>query len=79
MTPDGDKASTVTVQYVAGTAPDENWRNSDARRLIENQVQRLVVEAVHSKFENRPFDDELKNAGDPITQVTVLQGLIRDL
>ena len=60
VAPSGDKASTVTVNYVAGTAPDDNWRNSDARRLIRNQIQRLVVEAVDSKLENRPFDEGLK-------------------
>ena len=60
VTPDGQTSSNVTVAYVNGTAPDGNWRNAEARRLIEKQVQKLVVEAVDSTLENRSFDDDLR-------------------
>jgi hypothetical protein len=60
VTPDGDAASNVTVEYVQGQAPDENWRNAQARRLIQQQIHRLVVEAVDSTMESRPFNEELR-------------------
>jgi hypothetical protein len=66
--PDGDKASKVTVWYADGTAPDDHWRNSDARRLIKQEILRLAVEAVDSKLKNRPFDEALKK--DVALQVT---------
>jgi hypothetical protein len=59
VTPDGTASSNVTVAYVNGTAPDGNWRNAQARQLIEKHVQKLVVEAVDSRLENRSFDDNL--------------------
>ena len=69
VTPDGDTASTVTVKYVEGGAPGEKWRNDQARRLIRDQVQRLVVEAVDSTLERRPYDEALRN--DVRHQVTI--------
>jgi hypothetical protein len=66
--PDGATASKVTVYYVDGTAPDDHWRNGDARGLIKRQILRLAVEAVDAKLKNRPFDEDLKN--DVALQVT---------
>ena len=60
VTPNGPASTNVTVAYVNGTAPDGNWRNAQARQLIENQVQKLVVEAVDSTLENRRFDENLR-------------------
>lgn len=60
VTPEGENASLVTIKYAPGTAPDENWRNGQARRLIENQIQRLVVESVDSTMEQREFRAELR-------------------
>lgn len=60
VTPSGASASTVTVWYVDGNAPDDHWRNSAARGLIKREIQRLAVEAVDSTLTNRPFDMELK-------------------
>jgi hypothetical protein len=39
----------------------------------------LVEKIGYSSYLKEQIRAELKNAGDPITQVTVLQGLIRDL
>ena len=78
VTPSGDKSSTVTVNYISGTAPDQNWRNGDARRLIENQIQRLVVEAVDSKLENRPFDVGLKQAVSVAVTTSSLGAMMGD-
>jgi hypothetical protein len=61
VTPDGDTASTVTVKYVEGQAPGQKWRNDQARQLIRDQVQRLVVEAVDSTLEKRPYNEALRN------------------
>jgi hypothetical protein len=66
--PDGASASKVTVYYADGAASDDHWRNGDARRLIKQQIQRLVVEAVDSKLKSRPFDETLKK--DVAMQVT---------
>lgn len=59
--PNGDKSSNVTVDYVEGIAPDGNWNNRQVRKLLRNEVQKLVVEAVDSKFDGRPFDADLRN------------------
>ena len=56
---DGDAASTISYEFVEGTAPDKNWRNGSAKKLIEREVPHLVSEAIDSKFENRPFDQTL--------------------
>ncbi len=58
--PNGDNASIVSLHYVEGSAPDENWRNGQVRNLIKHHVQKLVVEAVDSKMENRSFDMALR-------------------
>ena len=68
VTPDGDAASNVRVGYLDGSAPDDKWRNGQARRLIRDQIQRLMVEQVDSTFEKRPFNDGLKK--DVNLQVT---------
>ena len=60
VTPDGDTSSNVTVRYVNGDAPDDKWRNGAARGLIEREIQRLLVEAVDAKMEQRPISDELR-------------------
>jgi len=69
VAPNGANASTVTVWYVDGTAPDDHWRNSAARRLIKDQIKRLAVEAVDATLTHRPFDAELKK--DVTMQVTM--------
>ena len=68
VTPDGDAASNIRVAYVDGSAPDEKWRNGQARRLIRDQLQRLFVEHVDATFEKRDFNQGLKN--DVVMQVT---------
>ena len=68
VTPDGDTASNIRVGYMDGSAPDENWRNGQARRLIRDQLQRLFVEHVDATFEKRAFNQGLKN--DVVMQVT---------
>jgi hypothetical protein len=67
--PKDDTSSNVTVNYVQGAAPDEHWRNGQARRLIQQEIHRLAVEAVDSKLENRPFDQNLRM--DVIKSVTM--------
>jgi hypothetical protein len=68
VTPDGDTASNIRVGYVDGSAPDDKWRNGQARRLIRDQLQRLFVEHVDATFEKREFSQSLKN--DVVMQVT---------
>lgn len=53
---DGDAASTVSYEFVEGTAPDENWRNGSAKKLIEREVPHLVIEAIDSRLKYRPSD-----------------------
>lgn len=57
----GDRSSNVTINYVEGIAPDGNWHNGQVRKLLQREVQKLVVEAVDSKFDGRPFDADLRN------------------
>ena len=68
VTPDGDSASNIRVGYMDGSAPDDKWRNGQARRLIRDQLQRLFVEHVDATFEKREFSQSLKN--DVVAQVT---------
>ena len=68
VTPDGDAASNIRVGYMDGSAPDDKWRNGQARRLIRDQLQRLFVEHVDATFEKREFNQGLKN--DVVMQVT---------
>lgn len=68
VTPDGDAASNIRVGYMDGSAPDDKWRNGQARGLIRDQVQRLFVEHVDATFEKREFNQGLKN--DVVMQVS---------
>jgi hypothetical protein len=60
VTPDGDNSSNVTVAYVEGDAPGDKWRNGKARELIKRDIQRLLVEAVDAKLENRSINEDLR-------------------
>jgi hypothetical protein len=77
--PNGDNASIVTVSYADGTAPDEKWRNGKMRGLLKRQVQRLVVEAVDSKFERRPFDSDLRAQVSVETASATMGDLFKDV
>jgi hypothetical protein len=79
VTPHGAASSSVTVTYVNGTAPDGNWRNGQARQLIENQVQKLVVEAVDSSLENRSFDDNLRKQVAMDVATSSVGGMLSDI
>jgi hypothetical protein len=76
--PNGDTASKVSVNYVEGTAPDENWRNGQARKLIQTAVQQLVVEAIDSKLEKRPFDKQLLGNVRATTAAMSVGGMMQD-
>ena len=76
--PNGDAASTVSINYVEGTAPDENWRNGQARQLIQTGVQQLVAEAIDSKLENRPFDKQLRANVAATTTALSVGGMMQD-
>jgi hypothetical protein len=72
VTPDGDAASVVSLRYMDGTAPDENWRNGQARGWIRNGVFRLVEEAIDARMENRSFDQAVsKEVRHEITLASV--------
>jgi hypothetical protein len=45
----------------------------------ERFLELLVDKVGYSSYLKEQIRTELKNAGDPLTQVTVLQGVIRDL
>ena len=79
VAPNGGQASIVSLQYVEGSAPDENWRNGKVRRLLRNEVQRLVVEAVDSKMENRPFDAALRADVSAKTAAASMGAIINDV
>ena len=60
---------------------DETLAELKAHSLLpaERFLELLVEKIGYSSYLKEQIRAELKNAGDPITQVTVLQGLIRDL
>ncbi len=77
--PNGDNSSNVTVNYVEGTAPDENWHNGQVRKLLRSQVQKLVVEAVDSKFEGRPFNADLRASVSAATASASVGAMFKDV
>ena len=77
--PSGDSASNISLQYVEGSAPDENWRNGQVRRLIKNEVKKLVVEAVDSKMENRAFDMALRANVSATTAAASVGAMMKDV
>ena len=77
--PNGEAASIVSLAYVEGSAPDENWRNKQVRRLLRNEVQRLVVEAVDSKMESRSFNTALRAEVSANTAAASMGAIIGDV
>lgn len=77
--PKGDKASNVTINYAEGTAPDGNWHNGQVRTLLQTQVQRLVIEAVDSKFERRPFNADLRADVSAATASASIGAMMKDV
>lgn len=60
---------------------DETVSELKARALLppERFLDLLVDKVGYSSYLKEQIQRELKQAGDPVTQVTVLQGAIRDL
>lgn len=77
--PNGDNASIVSLHYVEGSAPDGNWRNKQVRRLLRNEVQRLIIEAVDSKMESRSFDMALRADVSAKTAAASMGAIIGDV
>ena len=79
VAPDGDSASTISIAYAEGSAPDGKDRNKKTRQLIEAYVQPLIVEAVDAKFENRPFDKDLRYMADSRTATASVGDMMKDV
>ncbi len=77
VAPSGDNASNVSVEYVEGSAPDEKWRNGQVRNL-QTAVQQLVVEAVDSKLDGRPFDMALRANVNATTSAMSAGSMMKD-
>lgn len=60
---------------------DETLEELKTQSLLpaERFLEFLIDKVGYSSYLKDQIRAELKNAGDPITQVTVLQGAIRDL
>ena len=60
---------------------DETLTELKSQSLLpaERFLELLVEKLGYSSYLKQQIRSELKLAGDPITQVTVLQGVIRDL
>jgi len=69
----------IGSSYVPVT--DETVEELKAQSLLppERFLHFLVDKVGYSSYLREQIHQELKQAGDPITQVTVLQGAIRDL
>ena len=79
VAPDGDAASTISIVYVDGSAPDGEGRNKKARQMIKTHVQPLIVEAVDAKLENRPFDKALRMDADMKTATASVGDMMKDV
>lgn len=79
VAPDGDAASTISIVYAEGSAPDGKDRNEKTRRLIQAHVQPLIVEAVDAKLENRPFDKSLRVDADMKTATASVGDMMKDV
>ena len=77
--PDGDAASAISFAYADGDAPDGQDSNKKLRRLIQAHVQPLIVEAVDAKFENRPFDKQLRYTADSMTASATVGDMMKDV
>lgn len=60
---------------------DETVEELKGQSLLpaERFLELLVDRVGYSSYLKDQIQDELKSSGDPVTQVTVLQGAIRDL
>lgn len=60
---------------------DETLEELKAQSLLpaERFLEVLIEKVGYSSYLKEQIRAELKRAGDPITQVTVLQGLVREL
>ena len=60
---------------------DETLEELKAQSLLpaERFLELLIEKVGYSSYLKEQIRAELKRAGDPITQVTVLQGLVREL
>lgn len=79
VAPDGDAASAISIAYAEGDAPSDEDSNSKIRRLIQAHVQPLIVEAVDAKFENRPFDKDLRYTADSMTASATVGDMMKDV
>jgi len=73
----------VVLHVGSSYAPvsDETVKELKAHSLLpaERFLELLVEKVGYSSYLKDQIRGELKKAGDPLTQVTVLQGAIRDL
>lgn len=67
--PKGVSASIVTLDYVEGSAPDAKSNASKIRDQLRGGVRQLLLEAVDSTLDHRPFDMALRQQVD--TNITV--------
>ena len=74
----GDKASTVTLSYVDGTALDGEGNNHQVRGMIQNAMKPLIAEAIDARFENRPFDMALYRQISATTAATNIGGMMKE-
>ena len=60
---------------------DETIEELKAQTLLspDRFLELLILKLGYSSYLKEQIRNELKKSGDPITQVTVLQGAIRDL
>ena len=73
----GDKASTISVSYAEGTAAGKG-RTAKLRQLIQTHMQPLIVEAIDSKFENRPYDVALRAKADALTTMSSVGDMMKE-
>jgi hypothetical protein len=79
VSPNGGKASAVSIDYVEGAAPDGNWHNKEARKQLKSSVHELVAEAVDSSLDNRAFDMAVRDKAEIAITSSMIGGVMADV
>lgn len=79
VSPDGDSKSNVRIAFVEGAAPDDQGSNHQARVTLQTAMIPLITEAVDSRFENRPFNMELRHQVELAALQANIGGVMSDV
>lgn len=79
VSPSGDSKSNVKIAFVDGSAPDDEGNNHQLRVTVQSAMMPLITEAVDSRFENRPFNMDLRRQVEVAALQANIGGIMRDV